>query len=149
MEGTGKGDTGGVEMHPEFLQMTLHDHQRDLDQRTRFSYTGQSLREPQAENQEAVELRLCRVDDDPALERLAMLEGRPAPAGRFVLAEVDGTVVAAKSLLSGAVLADPFEPTAHLLPLLELRAAQLAPEARGSRGLPLWNTVRAWGRASA
>jgi hypothetical protein len=149
MEGTGKGDTGGVEMHPEFLQMTLHDHQRDLDQRTRFEYTGQSFPEPQSENQEAVELRLCRVDDDPALERLAMLEGRPTPAGRYVIAEVDGTVVAAISLISGAVLADPFEPTAHLLPLLELRAAQLAPEARGSRGLPLWNTVRTWGRASA
>ena len=140
---------GGVEMHPEFLQMTLHDHQRDLDQRTRFTYTGESFSEPRDENQDAVELRLCRVDDDPALDRLAMLEGRPAPAGRYVIAEVDGTVVAAISLISGAVLADPFEPTAHLLPLLELRAAQLAPEARGSRGLPLWNTVRAWGRASA
>jgi hypothetical protein len=136
-------------MHPEFLQMTLHDHQRDLDQRTRFAYTARSIPEPQVENQEPVELRLCRVDDDPALERLAMLEGRPAPAGRYVIAEVDGTVVAAISLLSGAVLADPFEPTAHLLPLLRLRAAQLAPEARRSRGLPLWSTVRGWSRASA
>jgi hypothetical protein len=136
-------------MHPEFLQMTLHDHQRDLDEQTRFSYRGQSFPEPQAENQEAVELRLCRVDDDPALERLAMLEGRPAPAGRYVVAEIDGTVVAAVSLLSGTVLADPFEPTAHLLPLLRLRAAQLAPEARRARGLALWSTVRTWSRASA
>jgi hypothetical protein len=136
-------------MHSEFLQMTLHDRQRDLDQRTRFAYMGTSFPEPQTENHEAVELRLCRVDDDPALERLAMLEGRPAPAGRYVIAEVDGTVVAAISLLSGVVLADPFEPTAHLLPLLQLRAAQLAPEARRSRGLPLWSTVRGWSRASA
>jgi hypothetical protein len=136
-------------MHPEFLQMTLHDHQRDLDQRTRFAYTGQSFPESQRENQQAVALRLCRVDDDPALERLALLEGRPAPAGRYVVAEVDGSVVAAISLLSGAVLADPFEPTAHLLPLLELRAAQLAPEARRAHGLPFWSTVRTWGRASA
>jgi hypothetical protein len=136
-------------MHPEFLQMTLHDHQRDLNERTRFAYTGQSFPEPKAENQDAVALRLCRVDDDPALERLALLEGRPAPAGRYVVAEVDGTVVAAVSLLSGAVLADPFEPTAHLLPLLDLRAAQLAPEARRARGLPIWSAVRAWGRASA
>jgi hypothetical protein len=136
-------------MYQDFLQMTLHDHQRDLDQQTRFAFTGQSFPETPVENQEAVELRLCRVDDDPALERLAMLEGRPAPAGRYVIAEVDGTVVAAMSLVSGAILADPFEPTAHLLPLLELRASQLAPEARRPRGLPLWNTVRAWGRASA
>jgi hypothetical protein len=136
-------------MHPEFLQMTLHDHQRDLDKWARVAYMRQSFPEPQAEKHEAVELRLCRVDDDPALERLALLEGRPAPAGRYVLAEVDGKVVAAVSLVSGAVLADPFESTAHLLPLLELRAAQLAPEARHSRGLPLWSSVRAWGRASA
>jgi hypothetical protein len=136
-------------MHPEFLQMTLHDHQRDLDQRTRFTYMGRSFPEPEPQNQQAVELRLCRVDDDPALERLALLEGRPAPAGRYIVADVDGIVVAAVSLLSGAVLADPFEPTAHLLPLLRLRAAQLAPEARRLRGLPLWSSVRAWGRASA
>ena len=82
------GKTTGEEwkMHPEFLQMTLHDHQRDLDQRTRFTYTGESFSEPRDENQDAVELRLCRVDDDPALDRLAMLEGRPAPAGRYVIA---------------------------------------------------------------
>ena len=136
-------------MHPEFSQMTIRDHQRELDRRTRFAYLGRSFPEPRPENQDPVELRLCRVDDDPALERLALLEGRPAPAGRYVVADVGGIVVAAVSLLSGAVLADPFEPTAHLLPLLRLRAAQLAPEARRSHGLPLWSSVRAWGRASA
>jgi hypothetical protein len=136
-------------MHPEFLQMTLHDHQRELDQRVRAAYLEKSFPDPQEENQEAVALRLCRVADDDALERLALLEGRPAPAGRYVVAEVDGDVVAAISLVSGAALADPFKPTAHLMPLLELRAAQLAPEARRSRGLPLWSTVRGWGRASA
>jgi hypothetical protein len=136
-------------MHPEFSQQTLHDHQRDLDRRARAAYLKQSFPEPRLENQAPVVLRLCRVADDEALERLALLEGRPAPAGRYVVAEVDGRVVAAVSLLSGTVLADPFEPTAQLLPLLELRAAQLAPEARRSRGLALWSSVRAWGRASA
>jgi hypothetical protein len=136
-------------MHPDFLQMTLHDHQRDLEERVRAAYLRQSVPEPQPGNQEAVVLRLCRVADDEALERLALLEGRPAPAGRYVVAEVDGIVVAAVSLFSGSVMADPFESTAHLLPLLELRAAQLAPEARRSRRLPLWSSVRAWGRASA
>ena len=136
-------------MHPEFSQMTLHQHQRELDRRTRAAYLGQSFPEAQPANQEAVVLRLCRVGDDGALERLAALDGRPAPDGRYVVAEVDGIVVAAVSLLSAAVLADPFVPTAHLLPLLELRASQLAPETRRSRGLPLWSSVRAWGRAPA
>jgi hypothetical protein len=136
-------------MHPEFSQMTIHDHNRDLDQRTRAAFVGQQVPAPAAETEDAVELRLCRVDDDPALERLAMLDGRPSPAGRYVIAEVNGSVVAAMSLVSGAVLADPFEATAHLVPLLRLRAAQLAPEVRSSRGLPLWSTVKAWSRASA
>jgi hypothetical protein len=137
------------EMHPEFSQVTIHDRSRELDQRTRAAFVGQALPEPVAENQDAVELRLCRVDDDAALERLAMLESRPSPAGRYVIAEVNGVVVAAMSLVSGVVLADPFEPTEHLVPLLRLRAEQLAPEVRGSRGAPFWAAVRAWGRASA
>ena len=136
-------------MHPEFSQQVIHDHQRDLDRRTRAAYQARMLPEPSQERQEAVVLRLCRVADDGALERLAQLEGRPAPAGRYVVAEVDGDLVAAKSLVSGAVLADPFKPTAELVPLLELRAAQIAPEAHRSRGLPLWSAVRAWGKASA
>ena len=94
-------------------------------------------------------LRLCTVADDEALERLATPRGPAGPAGRYVVAEVNGEVVAATSLVSGAALADPFRPTAHLLPLLGLRAKQLAPKRRTSRGLPLWSTVRAWSRASA
>jgi hypothetical protein len=135
-------------MHPEFSQMAIHDHQRDLDGRTRAAFAGQAP-EPATERQEALVLRLCTVADDAALERLAILETRPAPAGRYVVAEVDGDVVAAISLVSGAVLADPFRPTAELLPLLGMRAAQLAPEVRPSRGLPRWTTLRGWGRASA
>jgi hypothetical protein len=136
-------------MHPEFLQMTIHDHSRDLDQRARAAFAGQVLPGPTPESDDAVELRLCRVDDDAPLERLAMLEGRPSPAGRYVIAEVNGSVVAAMSLVSGVVLADPFESTEHLIPLLRMRAEQLAPEVRGSRGFPLWGAVRSWGRASA
>jgi hypothetical protein len=79
---------------------------------------------------EDVQLRLCRVGDDPALEGLADLENRPLPPGRFVVAVVRGRMVAALPLEGGAPLADPFERTEHLLPLLELRAEQV----RGRRG---------------
>lgn len=135
-------------MHPEFSQMAMVENQRDLDRRVQGAYLERAVPEVPSGPSEAVALRLCRVADDETLERLAILEGRPAPAGRYVVAEVDGEVVAAVSLASGSVLADPFRPTGHLLPLLELRASQLAPEARRSRGLPFWGAVRALGRAS-
>jgi hypothetical protein len=77
-----------------------------------------------------VELRLCRVADDAELERLAELEGRPLPYGRVVVAVVDGRIVAALPLGDGRPLADPFVQTAQLLPLLELRAAQIREPAR-------------------
>jgi hypothetical protein len=85
---------------------------------------------PRVESQE-IELRLCRASDDPALERLAALAERPLPFGRLVVALLDGSLVAALPLGGGCALRDPFAKTAHLLPLLELRASQLRqPEPR-------------------
>ena len=46
-------------------------------------------------------------------------------------------MVAAYPLGIGSPLADPFRPTAHLMPLLELRARQLAPEERRGRAVPV------------
>jgi hypothetical protein len=81
-----------------------------------------------------IALRLCRVGDDAELARLATLEGVQVPDGRFVLAEVDGRLVAALSLTTGRMLADPFVGTSHLRRLLELRASQLRePGERPSR----------------
>jgi hypothetical protein len=85
---------------------------------------------PRVESPE-IELRLCRASDDPALERLAALAERPLPFGRLVVALLDGSLVAALPLGGGCALRDPFAKTAHLLPLLELRASQLRqPEPR-------------------
>lgn len=82
-----------------------------------------------------IELRLCRSDDDGALERLAALAEQPLPFGRLVVALVDGTLVAALPLAGGCALRDPFARTAHLTRLLELRAAQLRqPAPRGGFG---------------
>ncbi|HEU5361833.1 MAG TPA: hypothetical protein VFU56_00770 [Gaiellaceae bacterium] len=77
------------------------------------------------EEPDDVELRLCKPLDDPALERLAALAERPVPEGRLVVALVGGEIVAALPLAGGPALADPFRRSAHVLPLLELRAAQL------------------------
>ena len=111
--------------HEEFRRFQMIENKRTLEvaaERARWSVVQ---REEAVVVDRPVALRLCRIDDDPALERLALLEGRLLPQGRFVVAEVNGALVAAVPLHGGAAFADPFEPTAHLLPLLRLQAAQL------------------------
>jgi hypothetical protein len=72
-----------------------------------------------------IELRLCRVSDNCALADLAALSERVLPKGSFVLAVVDGRLVAALPIDGGPLLTDPFVRTTHLRRLLELRAAQI------------------------
>ena len=57
-------------------------------------------------------------DDRRSLERLAALDDRRVPAQPVVLAEVKGRLVAAVSERTGEAVADPFEPTAHLVAML-------------------------------
>ena len=132
-------------MHPEFLQQAISDNERSLEQTTRRAHLHRPWTDLPAATIEPVILRLCTVRDDCTLDRLAELEGKAAPRGRYVVAEIDGTVVAALPLGSGALLADPFRPTAHLVPLLELRAKELIPAPR--RGPAVWGAVRSWSRA--
>jgi hypothetical protein len=66
-----------------------------------------------------VVLRFAGARDDAGLRRLAELDSATVPAGRLLLAEVDGTLRAAYSPEGGAVIADPFHPTAHLIALLQ------------------------------
>jgi hypothetical protein len=114
-------------MHPQFRIDMLHQHSQELEREVRLA-PFRAAPEPVRPSEEGIALRLCRVDDDPVLEELARLEGRPVPVGRYVIAEVDGVIVAAQPLAGGAPLADPFRQTAHLLPLLQLRVAQLDPD---------------------
>jgi hypothetical protein len=127
-----KSEREGDMMHPQFRIDLLHErqHQLELDIRRTNLLARPAVQAPVTDD--GVALRLCSVHDDAALERLAMLEGRSVPSGRLVLAEVNGTIVAALPLNGGAPLADPFRATAHLLPLLRLRASQLE-RATGTR----------------
>ena len=50
--------------------------------------------------------------------RLAALDDRRVPAQPVVLAEANGRLVAALSERTGEAVADPFEPTAHLVAML-------------------------------
>jgi hypothetical protein len=72
-----------------------------------------------------VTVRHAHVGDEAALARLAALDGARPLAGPVLVAESDARLLAALPLGAGRAIADPFEPTAELVSLLELRAAQL------------------------
>jgi hypothetical protein len=83
---------------------------------------------------DALVIRPAYPDDATALERLARLDSqRPLP-GPFVVAERDGRLLAALSTPDGRTIADPFTPTADLVALLRLHAADTA-RSRGRREL--------------
>jgi hypothetical protein len=82
----------------------------------------------------SVVMRAARGSDGDALARLAALDSKRAPRGEILVAEVDGALHAAIQVADGAVLADPFVPTAGLIALLELRAGR-AKRQSARRGL--------------
>lgn len=112
-------------MNPQdYRDVILRQQQSRLEQISRRSYV-RSAPEPRFVPDEPVSLRLCRVHDDPALEQLAQLEGTSIHPGRYVVAELNGVIVAAQPLDGGAPIADPFQKTGQVLPLLRLRVEQL------------------------
>jgi hypothetical protein len=127
-----KSEREGDMMHPQFRIDLLHERQHQLELHIRRTYRLSKPAQTAPITDDGVALRLCSVHDDAALEQLAVLEGRAVPTGRLVLAEVNGTIVAALPLNGGEPLADPFRATAHLLPLMRLRASQLE-RATGTR----------------
>jgi hypothetical protein len=68
----------------------------------------------------AITVRPYLSNDRRSLERLALLDDRRVPAQPVMLAEVDGKLVAALSERTGEAVADPFEPTAHLVEMLRV-----------------------------
>jgi len=69
-------------------------------------------------------LRAERPSDETVLRRLAALDSTRPLRGRSLVAELDGTPVAALDLTDGRVIADPFRHTADAVALLRLRAAR-------------------------
>jgi hypothetical protein len=78
---------------------------------------------------EAVTIRHAQRADAEALQRLAALDSRRVPSGELYVAERDGRLAAAVSIDTGAVIADPFEPTVAVVDLLRLHAAAARPQA--------------------
>ena len=75
---------------------------------------------------DTVVLRIAREDDTPAVRRLACLDSAMPLGGDVLVAVRDGAISAAISLHSGRIVADPFQPTADLVSLLEARFALLS-----------------------
>ena len=82
---------------------------------------------------DTIVIRRARAADAPILTRLAALDSRPVPGADSLIAELDGVAVAALDLADGAVVADPFAPTADVVELLRLRASRVGASADGRR----------------
>ena len=73
-----------------------------------------------------VTVRLAQPADESGLARLSALDSAKPLTGPALVAEADSRLLAALPLGSGRPIADPFEPTAEVVALLELRKQQLA-----------------------
>jgi hypothetical protein len=74
-------------------------------------------------------IRHATAADFPALERLAALDSRRIPTGELFVAEAEGRLLAATSLDTGAIVADPFEHTASIVEVLRVHAVAALPKA--------------------
>ncbi|HWI73548.1 MAG TPA: hypothetical protein VNT55_16440 [Baekduia sp.] len=81
-----------------------------------------------------ITIRRATEDDARALDRLARLDSQRLPAGPHLMALIDDVPVAAVSLSSGRLVANPFAATDAIADLLTERAGHLAGER--SRDLP-------------
>src|SRR3954451_8051340 len=74
----------------------------------------------------AVLMRRATAEDTGRIRTLARLDDKRMPAGPFLVAEIGGELVAARSLATGTVVADPFRLTSDIVAMLRLRAAQVS-----------------------
>lgn len=88
-----------------------------------------------------VTIRYADSLDDHALIALAALDSAEPPVLPALVADVEGELHAALSLVDGVAIADPFRPTLELVELLRARAEHLAAEPhhglRARLGAPL------------
>jgi hypothetical protein len=75
--------------------------------------------------QQSITIRRLRERDELAVSRLAELDSAAVPAGRLLGAEIDGVLLAAISVETEALIADPFRRTIEATDLLRARVQQL------------------------
>jgi len=105
------------------IEARIEDIHRDV-RRTRggavtFGWQGRD----RATRDAPITIRRATAKDTPALRHVASLDSADVPAAPVLLAEAEGEVRAAMSLVSGAIVADPFYPTCLIVQLLQAYAA--------------------------
>jgi hypothetical protein len=128
-----------IMLHPDYMRQLAHDHVLEL--RRDAARPRRQAAATRAVDTGDVELRLCTVHDDFELAMLAQLNSRPLPFGRLVVARLRGRLVAAVPIGGGLPLTDPFVRTDHIVPLLELRAAQLRDTKPRRRLIPRYASL--------
>ena len=69
-------------------------------------------------------IRHAVAADEADLIRLAALDSSRVPSGELLVAELDGALVAALSIDTGAGIADPFEHTAAIVESMRAQARE-------------------------
>jgi hypothetical protein len=80
---------------------------------------------PQSPTTHDLIIRIARSTDAEMVNRLALLDDQRPLTGDVLVAEIDGTILAARSMATGRTIADPFHRTANLVALLDVRAELL------------------------
>ena len=76
-------------------------------------------------------IRHANAADEADLTRLAALDSSRVPSGELLVAQVDGNLVAALSVDTGAAIADPFEHTAAIVDSMRAQVARVPRAAPG------------------
>ena len=101
---------------------------------TRRSVNDNATRLSAVANDDRVVFRFAGESDAPALEWLRQRDSAVMPPAPHLVAEVNGSIRAARSLRTGETIADPWTHTAHLREMLAARANQFE-EVRPRRHL--------------
>jgi hypothetical protein len=129
-------------MHPEIERQLAAERVKEL--RRAGAVARLRAATPPAAREQDVVIRRARSEDRLALAALAVLDGAEEPLGRTLVAEVDGSIVAALPLDGAGPFSDPFRRTSDLVALLEARAKQIAAEGEARHRRPLaWLTPSA------
>jgi hypothetical protein len=108
---------------------------RRREERTSSDHGRQAGEEEQAPA--PITIRPAQPEDLPAVTRIAQRDSATVPVGELLLALEGAELRAAISIERAEVVADPFHPTAEVVELLSLRAAELrnglAPRGNGGR----------------
>jgi hypothetical protein len=86
--------------------------------------TAPSTRNRRQDVTEPITIKHLTDGDRARVRRLAELDGRPAPVGDTLLADVEGRLRAAVGVDDGSAVADPFWPADDIVMLLQMRAEQ-------------------------